>query len=116
MTGGAWHLTTHAIDPEVDEARDYLIQDIAAAQGLARFGFTEGVGEATPNAPRKILLGDPYWTDGFRVVMQIASEPTGLDEVGFFYWDWYEDWGGRPYGDALINDLPNGRDDKKKPD
>ena len=91
FTTGAWYLSTHAIDPDVDEARDYLLQDIAASQRLDRFGFTEGVGEATPEAPREILLGDPYWTDGLRLVMHFTAEPTAMDEIDFYYWDWYWD-------------------------
>ena len=39
FTTRAWNLTTHAIDPEVDEARDYLVEDIATAQALREIRF-----------------------------------------------------------------------------
>jgi hypothetical protein len=29
-----WNLTTHRIDPEVDEARDYVIEDLLEAERL----------------------------------------------------------------------------------
>ncbi|MDR4505761.1 MAG: LssY C-terminal domain-containing protein [Candidatus Scalindua sp.] len=87
LTTGVWNLTTHEIDPEVDDSRDYLISDIMSVQGLSKFGFVKGVGEATPENPRKILLGDEYWTDGLRAVMLLSEEPVAMDEVSFFIWD-----------------------------
>ena len=87
LTTGVWNLTTHEIDPEVDDARDYLVTDIMSVQGLLKLGYVKGVGEATPENPRKILLGDPYWTDGRRAVMVFSEEPVAMDEVSFFIWD-----------------------------
>ena len=36
-------ITTHVIDPDVDEARRYFVEDLAYSQALARFGFVKGV-------------------------------------------------------------------------
>ena len=41
-------LTTHKIDPEVDSARWYLMQDMFYSQSLRRYAFVKGVGAATP--------------------------------------------------------------------
>ena len=79
-------LTTHEIDPDVDEARDYLIQDLLESQKVAKIGLVEGVGAATPDNPRYNLTDSPYWTDGLRVVFVIGEEPTALDEVEVFDW------------------------------
>jgi hypothetical protein len=87
LTTGVWNLTTHEIDPEVDDSRDYLISDIMSVQGLSKLGFVKGVGKATPENPRKILLGDPYWTDGLRAVMLLSEKPVAMDKVSFFIWD-----------------------------
>lgn len=87
LTTGVWNLTTHEIDPEVDDSRDYLITDIMSIQGLSKFGYVKGVGEATPENPREILLGDTYWTDGFRAVMIFSEKPVAMDEINFFFWD-----------------------------
>ena len=56
---GTWNLSTHAVDPVVDDARNYLLMDFMSVQGLAKYGAVKGVGEATPENPREILLGDP---------------------------------------------------------
>jgi len=79
-------LTTHEIDPDVDEARDYLIQDLVESQKVAKIGFVEGVGKAEPDNPRYNLTGSPYWTDGLRAVFVISEGPTALNEIEFFDW------------------------------
>ena len=79
-------ITTHKIDANVDETREFLLENLAYSQVLRKFAYVRGVGEATIDSPRHNLTGDPYFTDGLRLVMWIASEPTDLDNIG------YEDW------------------------
>jgi hypothetical protein len=81
FTTRAWNLTTHAIDPEVDEARDYLTEDLATAQALAEVGAVRGVGEVTRQAPKQNLLGSPWWTDGRRAVLRLTENPVPLEEL-----------------------------------
>jgi hypothetical protein len=50
-------ITTHKIDPDVDGARWYLMQDMFYSQSLRRFAFANGVGAATPENPRPEF----YW-------------------------------------------------------
>ena len=79
-------LTTHEIDPDIDEARDYLMQDLLESQKVAKIGLVEGVGKAKPENPRYNLTDSPYWTDGWRVVFVFSEEVIALDEVEFFDW------------------------------
>ena len=81
------NITTHKIDPDVDETRSYLIQDLALSQGLSRFGFVKGVEPAPMDSPRHNLTGDPYFTDGLRVVLELTTTPTDLSEVRFLNWE-----------------------------
>jgi hypothetical protein len=74
-------ITTHKIDPDVDETREFLLEDLAYAQSLTRFGYVGGVGAASYDDPRGNLTGDPYFTDGRRLVMWIADQPTAIDEI-----------------------------------
>jgi hypothetical protein len=81
-------LSTHVIDPDVDEARRYLVEDLAYSQALARIGFVKGVGEAGKDAPRFNLAGDPYFTDGLRAVMFFEPRPRTLDDLDIIgYWE-----------------------------
>jgi hypothetical protein len=79
--------TTHKIDPDVDEARDGLIQDLAYSQALARFAYVKGVGAAPRDDPRRNLTDDPYFTDGLRAVLFFEARPRTLDEVEYLDWD-----------------------------
>ena len=77
-------LTTHKIDPDVDEARTALAQDMAYSQNLAKIGLREGSRAPRPrSAPRENLTTDPYYTDGFRGVL--VFDPADLaGEIEFF--------------------------------
>ena len=88
FTTRAWNLTTHAIDPDVDEARDYLSEDLAMAQAIEKFGMIGGVGEAGKDTPHRNLMDAPYWTNGMRIVYLIAEKPVGLTELDLFDWEW----------------------------
>ncbi len=74
-------ITTHKIDPDVDETREFLVEDMAYSQGLAKIGYVGGVGEAPFDAPRGNLTGDPYFTDGLRAVMWVSGSPSAIDEI-----------------------------------
>jgi hypothetical protein len=90
-----WNLTTHRIDPNVDEARDYVLEDLLEAEHLEQVGYVSGVGACAEDAARRNLTGDPYFTDGNRgvafvsagpsatrfIVNKEISQPSGCDEV-----------------------------------
>jgi hypothetical protein len=74
-------ITTHKIDANVDETREYLLEDLAYAQSLAKFGFVPGVGEYSFDEPRGNLTGDPWFTDGLRVVLFVSGQPVDISEI-----------------------------------
>jgi len=76
FTTRAWNLTTHRIDPDVDESRDYVIEDLMLAGRVAAAGYVGGVGACTSGAPHRNLTGDPYFTDGKRAVIVLKPART----------------------------------------
>lgn len=76
---------THKIDPDVDEARYYLLQDLAASGFLAKVGHVSGVGFAGPDDPRGNYTGDPYF--GLRVVLFLSDSFVPFDELHFLRWE-----------------------------
>jgi hypothetical protein len=80
-------ITTHKIDPDVDETRAFIIQDLIYAQGLTKVAYAKGVDSAPINEPRGNLTGDPYFTDGLRAVLWVSSNPTDFEEVEFIEWE-----------------------------
>lgn len=82
ITLKTWNLTTHKIDPNVDDARDYVLNDLLESAHVARVGYVAGVGAAEPTALRHNLTGDPYFTDGLRAIAFFAkarTKPTFLN-------------------------------------
>lgn len=80
-------LTTHKIDPDVDEAAHALIEDLVYSQGLRAIGLVGGVGAASKESPRRNLTTDPYYTNGFRFVLVFTSTPTSLTEIEILPWE-----------------------------
>ena len=76
FTTKTWNLTTHRIDPDVDEARDYVVEDLLHAQRVTAAGYVDGVGACTAAAPRHNLTHDCYFTDGKRAVILLSESRT----------------------------------------
>ena len=72
LTWKTWNLTTHRIDPDVDEARDYVLEDLLEAEHVEVAGYIEGVGACDSAAPRRNLTGDTYFTDGKRAAILLS--------------------------------------------
>jgi hypothetical protein len=79
-------ITTHKIDPDVDDTREYLLENLAYAQTLEAFGYTGGVGEVSIDQPRGNLTGDPWFTDGYRLVLWLSAEPVPISEMRVLQW------------------------------
>jgi len=84
-------LTTHKIDPAVDEARNFLILDLIYSHAVSAYGFTRGVGPLTWDEPGRNLTGDPYFTDGRRAVIFLSADPVSLEETDYLEWVTPED-------------------------
>ena len=79
-------ITTHKIDPDVDETREYLLENLAYTQALEKYAYVRGVGEVSYTQPRGNLTGDPWFSDGNRLVLWVSSEPVDIDELEFVSW------------------------------
>jgi len=79
-------ITTHKIDPDVDETREYLLENLAYSQSLEKFAYVGGVGEVPMDQPKGNLTGDPWFSDGYRIVLWVTSEPVPIDDIKFLDW------------------------------
>ena len=87
LTTQSWYLTTHRISPEVDQDRFYLMQDLFLSGAVSRFGFVRGVGVSSMPDPRANLTGDPYLTDGLRLVLFLKEQRRAFDHIEFLDWE-----------------------------
>jgi hypothetical protein len=83
---------TSPINPEVDEARYDLAQELAYSQALIKIGFIKGSGRPQPTAEEEGSRGLHYTTDGLRVVLVFGDRPASLEEIDFFDWERLTDY------------------------
>jgi len=76
LTLRTWNLTTHRIDPDVDEARDYVVDSLGDGRRLAKISYVSGCDPTDAQKPRRNLTGDPYITDGKRALLILS--PTAV--------------------------------------
>ena len=80
-------ITTHKIDADVDETREFLVENLAYAESLTQLGYVGGVGEAPFDSPRQNLTGDPYFTDGLRAVLWLSTGEVDIEDIRLVDWE-----------------------------
>lgn len=75
------------IDPDVDEARNDLVQDAIYSQLVTEIGFVKGVGPVARSSPRTTPGGSTYHTDGLRAVLIFDRVPVSLTEIELMGWE-----------------------------
>ena len=86
LTRNSTTLTTHVIDPMVDEARQFVLESLLYRYRIESFGFARAMEPAPRERPRSNLTGDPYITDGMRLIVFIAPEPVRAEDVRNLGW------------------------------
>jgi len=79
--------TTHKIDSEVDETREYLLQDLLEVKAIRKFGYVKGVGEVPITHPKLNPMGDHWYSDGLRLVLFLSKKPVNYDDVEILNWE-----------------------------
>jgi hypothetical protein len=78
---------TGGIEPDVDEARNDVVQDLLYSQSLAKIGFVMGAGRVSAVEPGQTPDGSSYRTDGLRSVLVFGRQAVSLADVDFFDWE-----------------------------
>jgi len=76
------------IDPNVDEAVQYLTEDLASAGLIQVYGQVPGVGFVSRGSPRQNFANASYWTRGDRSVLLLSQEPVEFEDLARFPWEW----------------------------
>jgi len=75
------------LDPDVDDARSFLLQNIWYSQGLQAFAWSKA-GNAIPvDQPRTDFNDNPFFTDGYRAVLWLSGIPYSLLDTTRLQWD-----------------------------
>ena len=75
-----------AQDPDVDDGRNFLLQNLWYSQSLTTIAFTQP-GKVVPmEDPQVDFDNNPFFSDGRRIVMWLSEEPVALRETRNLRW------------------------------
>ena len=75
-----------AQDPDVDDGRNFLLQNLWYSQSLKTIAFTH-TGKVVPMGnPQFDFNNNPFFSDGIRIVMWLSGEPVALQETRNLQW------------------------------
>ncbi len=94
-TGRETEFVDYRIDPDLDDARIYLVQDFWYGQSLAQVGHVTGAERAPIESPHQNFSGQPYFTDGLRAVLLLSEDPIAMDDATAFDWEQLVDYRAR---------------------
>jgi hypothetical protein len=72
---------------DLDEVRNFLLQDLWYGQGISKYGHVKGGGFSAISQPKKMAGGIYYLYDGYRLVLWISKQSIPLDEVVALDWE-----------------------------
>ena len=74
-------------DPDVDNARDFALQNLIYGQALERLAWLSGDAVSPVETFWANLIRPPFFTDGHTVVMWVSGEPNSAINVFAYDWD-----------------------------
>ena len=85
---GDFSFEDYRIDPDLDAAKAFLMQNFWYAQALAKLAFVGGVPPSTLEAQHQNFHGSGYFTDGTRVVLFLSETPVAMSDTEILDWGW----------------------------
>jgi hypothetical protein len=75
------------LDPDFDDARNYVMQRIWYSQGLERFAWSAS-GKTQPRSEKPVLFTpEAYFSDGYRVALWLSDAAVSQLETDYVHWD-----------------------------
>ena len=85
VTDHRWIITR--ADPDVDNARNFMLQNLWYSQSLPKFGWISGTEVVPVESLWLSFQPEPYFTDGYRGVFWVSGKPVSLLETESADWD-----------------------------
>jgi hypothetical protein len=80
------------LDPDIDEARNYFLQDLWYTQSVRRGTYARAFDAVPKSSPVTTFTGSTYFTSGYCAVVWLSESPVALDDIELLGW-WAEDEG-----------------------
>ena len=79
-------------DPDVDNARNFALQNFFYGQTLARLAWVAGEDVVPVDSFWTNFVRPPYFTDGHRTVLWLSGDPVSVLETEILDWDHLPGW------------------------
>ena len=79
-------------DPDIDEARNYFLQDMLYSQSVRQAVFASAFDAVPETDPVTTFSGSSYFSSGYCAVVWLSEHPVALDDVTLLGW-WAEEQG-----------------------
>jgi hypothetical protein len=76
-----------AQDPDVDDGRNFLLQNLWYSQSLATVAYATTGKVVRMDDPAVDFNGNSFFSDGIRIVMWLSGDPISLQETRNLNWD-----------------------------
>jgi hypothetical protein len=76
-----------AQDPDVDDGRNFLLQNLWYSQSLKALAYTHTGKVVAMENPQLDFNNNPFFSDGIRIVMWLSGEPVALQETRNLQWN-----------------------------
>jgi hypothetical protein len=86
-------LAVTRFDPDVDNARNFTLQNHLYAQALEKFAWLSGREVFPVESFWTNLLRPTYFSDGYRVVLWSSAEPYSILDATLLDWEDPPGWG-----------------------
>lgn len=74
-------------DPEADEGRNYILQNLWYSQSLKEFAWSNSGNKVSIKDPELDFKNNPWFTDGYRIVLWLSGDTISLLEAREIKWD-----------------------------
>ena len=74
-------------DPNIDDGRNFILQNVWYSQGLLQLAWLDGGDPNSSSQPRTDFNGAHYYTDDYRAVLWLSDDTVSLYETGNADWD-----------------------------
>jgi hypothetical protein len=80
------------LDADVDNARNFAAQKFLYGQAILSNAWVAGTEVVPATSFWDVLFNTPYFTDGYRIVLWLSSEPASMFDIDTRAWDAQPKW------------------------
>jgi len=78
---------TKKIDPDLDETRSFLVEDMALSQSVNKIGYLNNCEPTNKDNPNINYKNQPWWSDGLVLVLLFDELPNTIGDITFYDWE-----------------------------